>query len=357
MKRRLTDCNTEQVINLKTDNTLRNRALATSAVAALLATSACGDGSSEEDLGLDDFDGEEFQVIVPAEVGGGFDTTIRQLQGPLEDELGAQMTVQNLDGAATAIGSQRLVESPEDCRTVMVTGVPHLQFSYLTQDVNYDLDDFAPVAGLSIEPGVFRVPNDAPWDSMEDFVEDARENPGEINISVSFRTSSNYVGVLDLEEATGAEFNIVSYEGGGPSRTAVISGEVDSTQAGVFNSLSIQDDTRVLGVQAEENLWPDETDDAPTLTEALGTEVPENASNYTMWAPAGCESEYPERHAALNSAIESALQEEEYLANLEELGEASKVAYLSPEELQELAEDNETQIQEILDEDPDAFTD
>ena len=335
---------------------MQKPALTVSAIAALLTASACGDGGSEEDLGREDFEGQEFEVIVPAEVGGGFDTTIRQLQGPLEDELGVQMTVQNLDGAATAIGSQRLVDSDGDCRTVMVTGVPHLQFSYLTQDVNYDLGAFAPVAGLSIEPGVFRVPEDAPWETMEDLVEDAQENPGDINISVSFRTSSNFVGVLDLEEATGADFNIVSYEGGGPSRTAVISGEVDSTQAGVFNSLSIQDETRVLGVQAEENLWPDETDDAPTLTDALDTDVPDNASNYTMWAPAGCESDYPERHEALSSAIESALQDESYLDDLDELGEASKVHYLSPQELQELAEDNESQLQEILDQDPDAFT-
>lgn len=325
--------------------------------AIVLAVSGCsGGGAGSEDGGLDDFSGQSIRVIVPTAVGGGFDTTIRQLQGALEDRLGARMTIENMEGAATAIGSQSAASADGDCLTLMVQGVPHLQFSYLTQEVDYSLEEFAPVGGMSIEPGVIRVKEDAPWQNIEEFIEDARERPGEIRVSVSLRTSNNYVGMLDIEEATGAEFNIISYDGGGPSRTALISGEVDATHAGAFNSLGIDDETRVLTVQAPENLWPDETDDMPAIGDALGVEVPESASNYSLWAPAGCAADFPERHRALVDVLPEALEDPDYLSELAELNEGTKVNHMTPDELTELAELNEEQIQAILDESPDAFT-
>ncbi|WP_211715971.1 tripartite tricarboxylate transporter substrate binding protein [Nocardiopsis sp. MG754419] len=325
--------------------------------AVLLAVSGCGGGGAgAEDGGMDDFAGQSLRIIVPTAVGGGFDTTIRQVQGALEDRLSARITVENMEGAATAIGTQSAAGSDGDCLTLMVQGVPHLQFSYLTQDVDYTLDDFAPVGGMSIEPGVIRVKNDAPWESIEEFVEDAQERPGEIRISVSLRTSNNYVGLRDIEEATGAEFNIISYDGGGPSRTALISGEVDATHAGAFNSLGIEDETRVLTVQAPENLWPDETDGVPPIAEALDAEIAESASNYTLWAPAGCAEDFPQRYQALVDVLPDALEDTDYLSDLESLNEVTKVAHLTPDELRELAEFNEEQIQAILDESPDAFT-
>lgn len=335
---------------------IRWRTPAAIGATVVLTVSGCGGGSAAQDGGIDDFTGQSIRVIVPTAVGGGFDTTIRQLQGSIEERLDARMTVENMEGAATAIGTQAAATADGDCMTLMFQGVPHLQFSYLTQEVDYSLEDFAPVGGISVEPGVIRVRDDAPWESFEELVEDARERPGEIKLSVSLRTSNNYVGMLRIEEATGADFNIVSYDGGGPSRTALISSEVDATHAGVFNSLSIADETRVLAVQAAENQWPEETDDAPTVNEALDTEIDESASHYSLWVPAGCAQDFPERYQALVDTLPEALEDSDYLSELEKVEEGNKVAHLAPDELTELAELNEEQIRSILDASPDAFT-
>ena len=339
----------------------RRRARLSLAVLPLLATVACGGAASGGGSSAGG-DGEEkpladqrIRFIVPTSAGGGFDTTARQLQPHLEEQLDATMVVENLEGGGYAIGTQTAINAGGDCRTVLFHAVPHLTFSYLTQEVDYTLDDLAPIAGVSVEPGMYRVRDDAPWESMEELIADAKKRPNEIRLSVSDLTTSNFVAVKQLQEMTGADFNVIPYDGGGPARTALVSGEVDVTQAGVFNSLAIDDGSRVLAVNQPENEWPDVTDEAPTTSEALGMEIPPDASNYGMFVPQSCADDNPEAYEALKEAVAAAVEDPEFLSTLEELGEQDKVAYLDAEEYGELAQSSAEEIEGILAEDPDAF--
>ena len=337
----------------------RTRFLGALCVLPLFAAAACGGAESEgsaTDAGGSEnpLAGEQVRFIVPTSAGGGLDTTARQLQPYLEEELDATLVVENIEGGGLAIGTQTAIDQG-DC-TLLFHAVPHLAFSYLTQNVDYTLEDLAPVAGVSIEPGMYRVQDDAPWETMQELVDDAIARPGEIRVSVSELTSSNFVAVIQLERETGAEFNVIPYDGGGPARTALIAGEVDVTQAGVFNSLAIDEGTRVLAVNQEENLWPDVTDDASTVNEALGMELPPDGSNYGMFVPQACESDSPETYQAIVDGVAATLENEEFLATLEELGEQDKVGYLTPEEFGNLAQESAQEITDILAGDPDAFT-
>ncbi|MCT2582044.1 Bug family tripartite tricarboxylate transporter substrate binding protein [Actinophytocola gossypii] len=327
------------------------------ALATTLAlTSGLGGRPPAEDNGIGDFAGQRIRFVVPTAAGGGFDTTLRQLQPYLEERLDATIAVQNLDGAATAIGTSAGLNAEQNCMTMLFHGIPHLTFSYLTQNVDYSLEDLAPVAGVSIEPGVLRVADDAPWDTFQDLIADARKRPGQIRVSVSLRTSNNYVGMRAIEDAFDVRFNIIAYDGGGPSRNALLSGEVDATHAGVFNSLGLEDATKVLGVQMPENRWGDVTGDAPVLAGPDGEAVPENSSRYSTWVPTACRDDYPKRYEALVGAMREALADPGLAADLAELGEESKLDYLDPDALGAVARDSDEEIRSILEDDPDAFT-
>lgn len=319
-------------------------------------TSGLGGRPPAEDGGLGDYSGQRIRFVVPTAAGGGFDTTLRQLQPYLEERLDATIMVQNLDGAATAIGTSAGLNAEQNCMTMLFHGVPHLTFSYLTQNVDYSLEDLAPVASVSIEPGVLRVPDDAPWETFDDLIADARERPGEIRVSVSLRTSNNYVGMRAIEDAYDVRFNIIAYDGGGPSRNALLSGEVDVTHAGAFNSLALADSTRVLGVQMPENRWTDITDEAPVIEGPDGTPVAESSSRYSSWAPRACRDDYPKRYQAMVEAVREAMDDPDFVADLAELGEESKLDYQDPDALAGVAEDSDEEIRAILEEDPDAFT-
>lgn len=326
------------------------------ALVAILAASGCGNSAEGEESEEDFFADQPLRVIVTTAAGGGFDSTMRQLQPAIANVLDTQVIVENLEGASTSIGSQAAANATPDCTTLMFTGVPHLQYSYVVQDVDYDLEDFVPVGGVSTEPMLILVREDAPWETAEEFFEDALERPGEISVSVGERSSSQFLGLINLQQAAEIDFNIISYDGGSLARTAVLSGEVDATHAGVFNSQSIDDDTRILAVQQSENEWPEETDDAPTLESVLETEVEDAESLYTLWAPAGCEEEHPERYQALVDMLPEALEDPEYLSDLESLGEEQKVHYLNPDELYDEAKETESQYEQIMSDSPGIFS-
>ena len=322
-----------------------------SAAALALVVSGCASDSSGGDLS-----GQQLRWIVSSSAGGGFDTTTRQLEPYFTKEIDANAVVENHEGGGYAIGAQTMLTAGADCTSIVTHGVPHLQFSYMTQEVDFDLASFAPVGGISIEPGVLRVNKDAPWQTIKDFVEDARERPGQIKVSVSDLQSNNYIALLQMEQALGIDLDIIGYDGGGPSRTALITNEVDATHAGVFNSLSIADETRVLAVTQPENKWPDVTDNAPPINEALGVNLPANASNYVLFASAECRDKNPERYQQLVDGLAASVKNEDYLASLAKLGEESKVAYLSSDELTKLAQENESELKQLLEANPNAFS-
>lgn len=281
--------------------------------AAEPSDSAAEDEAPAE-LGLD-----SLRSVVPASAGGGLDTNIRLVQPTLEEILGVSMVVENIEGGSGAVGSQAVLNDGDDCSTVMFNQVPAFNYITTVEGVDVEPTDFTPVAQLTSDFGILRVLNDAPWEDFQAFVDDALTRPGEISVSVSTINSNNYTAMLAVEEATGADFNIVPFDGGGPSRTALLGGQVDATHAGVYNSLGIAEDSRVLAVQADENRWPEVTDEAPTMSEVLGTEVPNTQSNYGLFVTNVCSENYPERVAALEAAIIEASEDEAYLGRLEEL--------------------------------------
>lgn len=271
------------------------------------------------------------RFIVGSSAGGGFDTTARQLEAYLEEELGTNLVVENHAAGGGAVGGE-LTVSDDSCRTILMWGIPHLIFSYINQDTGYTYDDFAPLAQVSVDAGVIRVHNDAPWETLQELIDYARENPGEVIVSAGSFQDAYYLGTKQLEEATGVEFNIVPFGGGSEARNALAGGHSDMNYAAVYNSLSVAEHTRVLGVAAEVNQWGDKTDNAPTFNEALGTDLPPQGPSYGIFTSAACRDQHPDRYATLTAAVEAALHNEDYRAQLEELDELDRLSFLPADE-------------------------
>lgn len=273
----------------------------------------------------------QMRFLVGSSAGGGFDTTARQIEPHLEERLGVNLAVENHSAGGGAVAGRMTVED-DSCRTILMWGIPHLPFSYMTQDVDFTYEDFAPLARVSVDSGVIRVHNDAPWATINELIEDARARPGEITVAAGSFQDAYYLGTKQLEEATAAEFNIVPFGGGSEARNAVAGGHADMNYAGVFNSLQVDEQTRVLAVVAPENRWKDLTDDAPTVNEALGTKLPPQGPSYGIFTSAACKEQHPDRYEELKTAIEETLQDPEYRAQLEELNQLRRLAFMPADE-------------------------
>lgn len=329
-------------------------AVAAGAIATVVAT-ACGAGGGGG--GSSPFAGHNITWIIPADAGGGFDQTSRQLQPYVAKALGTNVAVQDKGGGQFAIGAQATLNAGNDCTSIMTHADPHLLLSYLAQKgIGYTYSDFYPIMSLTNEPAVIRVQKDAKWKSLKDLVADAKAHPKTIKMSVSGLTNNNYLSVYQLEQATGAKFNIVSFDGGGPAREALVAGQVDVTDAGVYNSLSVAKSTRVLAVQQDTNKWKDVTDNAPTVNDALGTSLPPNGSVYGAFVTKKCYQQHRDRYDALVKAFKSATQNSQYRAKLKKLGELSSLNLQDAATYDKQLKADEKYLRDLIKKNPTVFT-
>lgn len=315
-------------------------------VVALVAMLAAGcsptdEGDNGEGQAEDKWPEHEIRLIVNYAAGGGADTSARQLQPYLEKYLGVPVVIDNREGGNGVIGATMLKESKGDGYTLGVMTAPHLEFSIVTMDAPYTLDDFDFVGVHVADPGMIRIHKDETrFSTFEELLAYAKDHPGEVKFSVSSVTSSNYLGLKVIEEAAGVEFNIVNFDGGNPARVALAGRHVDGTHAGVFNSQHIAEDTKCIAVHYNENKWPDITDNAPTVNEVLGTTTIDTGSFYFMFAPATLKQNYPERFEKICDAYEQALNDPEFIQAMKDAGEYEKWIYMDHETAEQWFSDN-----------------
>ena len=278
-----------------------------------------------------DWPEEDIRLIIPTDVGGGLDTAARTYQAHWEEELGVNLQIDHRPGANYAIGLEAAAAEGEDCGTIVTKAIPHLLYSYLTQDVNFTYDDFYPIAAVQVQPGVVVVSADSEYETFDDLLADIEARPGEVRASTSGLANNNYAGIVQMENLLGIDVNVVGYDGGGPARNAVLSGEVDFTHAALFATVPLAEDLNYLAIHQDENQWEDITGEIPTLSEATGEEFGNNSSTYGIFANRACYEDHPERYQVLVDTFEAVKASEDYRADLEELDALDALYEIEPD--------------------------
>lgn len=302
----------------------------------------------------------DVRLTVPTPAGGGFGLAAERIQPQLAEALGVDVDMSfNDTGGQEAAVATFVANTAESCDEVIIMGTPMLQLGTMTNpDLGVEPEDLYPLGAFTQEPSVVIAGEHTGYDSIEELIEDARSRPGELVASVGSVTDIAHLGLLEIEEAAGVEFNKVFYGGGSPARDALIQGEADLTHAGVYNAQGIVGSADFLGVQAEENLWTDLTDDAPTLTESLDIELPESVARYALFVTAECYSENPEEYQVLADALEEAANSDGYMETLESESIEGQFDWIPGEEFhseyiansEETYGDAVTRIMAVLDE-------
>jgi|LSQX01.2.fsa_nt_gb tripartite-type tricarboxylate transporter receptor subunit TctC len=273
-------------------------------------------------------------IIVPLDAGGSVDMMCRGIASHLGKYLGVPVAIENIGGGLSIPGiTEFLKNRPDDGYTLLAAWQTVLSSRYIFYDADYTLDDFAFLNAHQNDPASVITSKDAPWDTLEELIEDIRERPGEISVGV-MHASAGHVAILDLMEMLGLEVRYVSYDSGSEFRLAVAGGHVDVGAGHAAGDHAIGHQLKMLAVYTEEpfELWPD----VPPINEALkplGLEVRANIGSVRMLAThKSFKEKYPERWDILLEAYRNMLDDEGYKAYLEKTGEAPVTAWWGPEE-------------------------
>lgn len=192
--------------------------------------------------------------MVPYAPGGASDVVARIYGKELEGQLGKPVVIVNRTGASGAIGLESVKNARPDGYTMSYMPVECTMLKALGI-AEVSSDDFKFVARVMTIPAAITVAADAPWNTLEEFLDYARENPGSVLIGNSGSGSIWHVAAASLARAAGVEFTHVPFDGAAPAiagllghnitAVAVSPAEVKpNVDAGQFKVLAVIGDNR-----------------------------------------------------------------------------------------------------------------
>lgn len=175
-------------------------------------------------------------MIVPFPPGGVADVMGRPVADALSKKLGKSIVVENKGGAGGALGITQAARAQADGHTLLmalssISILPEAD-RIMERKPGFTLDQFVPIARITADPTVLAVRADAPWNTLESFLEHAKKNPGMLNYGSSGHFGTMHVPVAQLEADQKVSFTHIPYTGGGPAVAALLGGQVDFLSTG-----------------------------------------------------------------------------------------------------------------------------
>ena len=216
------------------------------------------------------------KMMLPANPGGGWDTTGRALGKALQDAgVASSVTYENKGGAAGAIGLAQFINgSKGDPNALMVMGAVMVG-GITTGKPPVNLGQATPIARLTSEYNVFVLPANSPFKSMAEVVAQLKKDPGSVKWGGGSRGATEHIAAAMIAREVGvdpAKINYVAFRGGGEATAAILGGNVTIGGSGYseFAEYITAGKMRAIGVTSPKRLK--DLPNVPTLKE-LGINV------------------------------------------------------------------------------------
>jgi len=203
-------------------------------IVALLAAMLTGCSSSKPKETADSkpkFPTKPIQIIAPTKAGGATDASARLIAQYLQEKLKNPVVVVNQDGGGGSVGSETVRNGDADGYTLLYNHTM-LPCNFYSGKYAYSYRDFKPIASMAYVSQTIAVRKDAPWNTLEELIQDAKKNPGKFIFGVQFGSVSNFLAGTMMNVA-GAEFKLVDSGGEAEKLTALQGGYLDIIQATV----------------------------------------------------------------------------------------------------------------------------
>lgn len=257
-------------------------------------------------FGAQAFEPGDVECIAPANPGGGWDFTCRQVGKTLTD-LGlvpGQVQVTNMAGGGGGVAYAYVVtERGDDPNLLVAASTATTTRLAQNQFVGLTADQVRFVGSLGADYGVIVVAADSPYQTLGDLVDAVKADPTSITFAGGSAAGGfDHLKVLQVLKA--ADFTeirsvpYIAFDGGGEAVTQMLGGHVTAMTGDISEVLGFYDagDVRILGVLSEERL-PGDLGEIPTATEQgiavvspnwRGFYIPKDAGEeaFTYWANA-----------------------------------------------------------------------
>ncbi len=256
------------------------------------------------------------KLIVPFSAGGSTDIIARLTAEQMRKELGQTVIVENVGGAAGALGTMQVAQTAPDGYTLAIATVSTMiVYGATRSNPQYTIESFAPITNIASMPNVLTVNVNFPAKNLVEFIKILKANPGKYTFASSGIGSINHMLGESFQAEAGVKMIHVPYKGSGPAMQDVMGGQVDSLFDQFPSSKAFIDSGKLkaIGVISPHRI---PGYDVMTMEEA-GMKGFTDEAWYGLLAPARVS---PEVLARLTDAMKKVMAAPELRAQLEKVG-------------------------------------
>ncbi|WP_026379453.1 tripartite tricarboxylate transporter substrate binding protein [Afifella pfennigii] len=238
-----------------------------------------------------DFPEKPVEYIIPFGPGGESDISARLQQPFFKDKFGQDLVISYKEGGGGAVGWSQLNTMADDGYTIMGVNLPHIVIQPAQKDVGYTTDGLVPVYWFHYTPDAIVVRADSDFQTLQDLIDYAKENPGKLTLSGSGKGTANHLAQVNFDQLAEITTTYVPFKGTGAAVQALLGNQVMAEWGYTTVGSQQGDQVRLLAVAMEERhpLFPD----VPTFKELgfdlvggayRGIAVPDGVSEETRQA-------------------------------------------------------------------------
>jgi len=201
---------------------------------------------------IEDFPSKPIRFVTPYPPGGSHSLHAGIITTVAEPYFGQPMISVIRSGGGGVVGAANVAEADPDGYTLLFGDPTINSLRPQVEKLPFEIDDFVPVARINYSPAVFVARADAPFSTMEEMVQFARDNPDDLIYSSDNVNGWTYTVFELLKVKTGTTMRGVEFGGGGPAITNLLGGNTmayagapsvvaDHVESGALKALCVTD--------------------------------------------------------------------------------------------------------------------
>jgi len=245
--------------------------------------------------------------------GGMVDIVTRLLAEGMKGKFPKGVVAANRSGAGGAVAAAEVATGKPDGTTIVLTPLSTLVIQPQILDLRFKTpDDYEPILNVVSYYPLLVVTTDARWKSVQDFIAEAKANPGRMRVGSPGEGTSSHLNLEELMHVTGTKMTHVPYRGWGESSPALLGGHIEALVAQPGEVKPMLEGKRMRPLVVFQNSRHPAFPDAPTAKE-LGWDVA-NGVWFLLMAPKGTPAPVMKH---IHDAARTAMEEPAFKAAME----------------------------------------
>ena len=253
-------------------------------------------------------------LVMPYAVGGGADLMARILADTMRKTLNQPITVSNITGAGSILGSRQVANSPPDGYTLLMNHIGLATAPALFKNLQFDpVTSFDHIGLIASIPMLVVGGKHLPAKDAKELVEYVKKNGEKVTMASSGMGSGTHLCAMLFEKAVGTKVTMVQYKGSAPAYTDIIAGRVDLMCDSTGGSVAQVQGGSVNGYVVTGNKRISSIPSIPYSAEAGLQDLGAMVVWYGLMAPAGTPKPVIDK---LVSALQTAGKDAELVAKM-----------------------------------------